>query len=91
MMDALIQLAPPWLVIVPLVGVINASLFFLLIGRRSFSLPLYAIVAIIGALFVQSMRFVTPGDPPLSLGEVNLVATTVGAWATLMLVRSVGL
>jgi hypothetical protein len=91
MMDSLLQLAPPWLMIVPLVGMINASLFFILIGRRPISLPIYAIVAIIGALFVQSMSFVKPGEPPLSLGEVNLVATTIGAWVTLVMVRSVGL
>jgi hypothetical protein len=91
MMDVLIQLAPPWLVIVPLVGVINASLFFLIIGRRSISLPLYTIVAIGAAMGVQSLSFVKPGEPPLSLGEVNLVATTIGTWATLVLVRTVGL
>src|SRR4051794_4079784 len=35
MMELLLQLLPPWMVIAPLIGLINASLFFVIIGRRS--------------------------------------------------------
>jgi len=89
--DPLLQLVPPWLVVVPLVGVINAALFFVIIGRRPASLPLYLIVATTVATAVQALGLAQAGDPPLSIGDVNLVATSVGAWASLVMMRSVGL
>jgi len=91
MIDPLLQLVPPWLVVVPLVGIINAALFFVIIGRRPGSLPLYLIVATVVATSVQALGLAQAGDPPLSIGDVNLVATSIGAWASLVLMRSVGL
>jgi hypothetical protein len=91
MMDALLQVLPPWLVIVPLIGLINAALFFVIAGRRSIGLPLYAFVAIAAATAVQSFGIARAGEPPLSLGEVNLVATSVGAWVSLVVIRWIGL
>jgi hypothetical protein len=91
MLDPLFQLAAPWLVIVPLIGVINGAVFFLIVGRRPLSLPLYLIVAVTAALLIQSLAIATPGDPPLSLGEVNLVTTSVSAWASLVVTRVAGL
>ena len=91
MMDALFQLLPPWMVIAPLIGLINASLFFVIVGRRPVGLPVYAMVAIVAATLVQSLGIARAGEPPLSLGEVNLLATSIGAWVSLVLVRSVGL
>jgi hypothetical protein len=90
MFDPLLQLAPPWLVIVPLIGVINGAMFFLIVGRRPRSLPLYLTVAIVAAVAMQTLGVAEPGDPPLSLGEVNLVTTTVSAWASLVATRSIG-
>jgi hypothetical protein len=91
MFDPLLQLAPPWLMIVPLIGIINGCVFFLIVGRRPSSLPLYLAVAVLASVGMQSLALVQPGDPPLSLGEVNLVTTTVSAWASLVATRSVGL
>jgi len=48
-------------------------------------------VAIVAATLVQSLGIAKAGDPPLSLGEVNLLVTSIGAWVSLVLVRSVGL
>jgi len=76
---------------VPLIGLINAALFFIVIGRRPSSLPVYVVVAIVAALLVQSFGVVKPGEPPLSLGEVNLIATSIGAGVSLVLARSFGL
>ena len=90
MIDPILQLLPPWMVIAPLIGLINASLFFIIAGRRSAGLPLYVIVGIVAASMVQSFGVARPGEPPLSLGEVNLVATSIGAWVSLMLVRWIG-
>lgn len=91
MFDPLLQLAAPWLVIVLLIGAINGAVFFLIVGRRPVSLPLYLLVSIATALLIQSLSIATPGDPPLSLGEVNLVTTSVSAWASLVLTRAAGL
>ena len=90
MFDPLLHLLPPWLLITPLIGVINGAVFFLIVGRRPSSLPLYLTVAIVAAVGMQAAGIAEPGRPPLSLGEVNLVTTTVSAWASLVVTRSIG-
>jgi hypothetical protein len=71
--------------------VINGAVFFLIIGRRPRSLPLYLVIGVAAAVAMQALGIAEPGDPPLSLGEVNLVTTTVSAWASLVATRSIGL
>lgn len=90
MLDPILALLPPWLMIVPLIGVVNGSLFFLIAGRRPSSLPVYLALGIAGASLIQALQVVEPGAPPFSLGEVHLVATSLAAWATLAVSRAIG-
>lgn len=91
MFETLLAVLPPWIVIVPLVGAINGALFFLIVGRRPSSLPVYLALAVAAAAVAQAVGIVEPSGPPLSLGEVHLVATSGAAWATLMVSRAIGL
>lgn len=82
---------PIWLMITPLVGSINATLFFLIAGRRPASLGLYLVVAILAASAMHSVGLVAAGEPPFSIGDVHLISTSLAAWAALAISRLLGL
>lgn len=90
-LDAIVGAIPIWLVITPLVGVVNGALFFLIVGRRPLSLLLYVVLAASAASLVQASGLVAAGSPPFSLGDVQLVAASLAAWTVLAITRTVGL
>jgi hypothetical protein len=91
MFEPMLALIPPWLLITPLIGLIHGSLFFLFVGRRPSSLPVYLALGIAAASLMQALELVAPGAPPFSLGEVNLVSTSVATWVVIMVTRIAGL
>ena len=91
MIDSLLGLVPIWLVITPLIGVVNGALFYLIVGRRRSSLPIYIVLAVVAASLVQAAGIVAPGNPPFSLGDVHLVSASLGAWLALVVTRIIGL
>ena len=91
MFDPLLALLPPWLLITPLIGLIHGSLFFIVVGRRPSSLPVYLVLGVAAASLMQALELVPPGAPPFSLGEVNLLATSLATWVVIMISRIVGL
>lgn len=88
---ALVETIPVWLVITPLVGVVNGALFFLVAGRRPSSLTPYLVLAALAASLAQASGVVPPGGPPASLGDVHLISASLAVWVTLGLVRALGL
>jgi hypothetical protein len=91
LVDALYSLFPAWLMVTSLVGTVHGALFFLIVGRRPSSLFIYLLVAIVGASIVHSSGMVQAGSPPLSIGDVHLVGTSVAAWVALAVSRLIGL
>jgi len=91
MLDPMLSLLPPWLLLTPLIGVIHGSLFFLIVGRRPSSLPVYLAIGVAAATVAQVLQLVPPGPPPLSIGEIHLVATSVATWAVMVVGRVLGL
>lgn len=91
MFDPLLALFPPWLLITPLLGIIHGSLFFIIVGRRPSSLPVYLVLGIAAASAFQALELFPPGAPPFALGEVQLVPTSVATWALLLVSRVTGL
>ena len=89
--EAVLGSVPIWLIITPLVGVINGAVFFLLVGRRPVSLFIYLALACLAASAVQALGIFEAGAPPFSLGDVQLVAVSVAAWLALAAARAVGL
>jgi len=91
MFDPMLALLPPWLLITPLIGVIHGSLFFIVMGRRPSSLPVYLALGIAAASLMQALELVPPGAPPFSVGEVNLISTSIATWAVILVSRIAGL
>jgi hypothetical protein len=91
MVESILAIFPPWLLITPLIGVIHGSLFFLMLGRRASSLPVYLVLGVAAASLAQALQLVPPGQPPFSLGEVHLVATSVATWCVMLGARAVGI
>ena len=89
-LELLLGVVPVWLVITPLVGVMNGALFFLLAGRRPSSLPLYIVLASVAASLAQASGLVGANEPPYSLGDVHVVAASLAAWVTLAVARAAG-
>jgi hypothetical protein len=89
--EVLLGSIPVWLVITPLIGVVNGALFFLIAGRRPLSLPLYLVIGMAAASLVQAAGLIEPGEPPFSLGDIQLVAASLGAWVLLVMTRALGL
>lgn len=90
LVDGALAIVPVWLIITPLVGVVNGALFFLLAGRRPSSLGIYVPLAAVAASLPHAVGLTPIGSPPWTLGEVHLVAASVGAWSMLALVRLAG-
>ncbi|MCC7371972.1 MAG: hypothetical protein IT306_26385 [Chloroflexi bacterium] len=87
----MLALLPPWLLIAPLIGVIHGALLFLIVGRRAASLPIYLALGVAAASAMQALQIIPPGPPPLSIGEVHLVATTAATWTVILACRAAGL
>ena len=88
--EALVGWVPIWLVITPLIGVINGAVFFLLVGRRPRSLFIYLALACLAASGAQALGLVEGGGPPFSLGDIQLVLVSAAAWVVLVAARAVG-
>lgn len=91
MFDPMLALLPPWLLLTPLIGIIHGSLLFIVVGRRPSSLPVYLALGIAAASLMQALELVPPGAPPFSLGDVNLIATSVATWVVIVVSRVAGL
>ena len=88
--EALIGSVPIWLVITPLVGVVNGAVFFLLVGRRPRSLFIYVVLACLAGPGVQARGMLEGGPPPFSVGDIQLVLVSVAAWIALVAARALG-
>ena len=89
-MEALLGSVPVWLMITPLIGVVNGAVFFLLVGRRPRSLLIYVVLACLATSGVQALGLVEGGAPPLSLGDIQLVLVSAAAWVALAAARALG-
>jgi hypothetical protein len=91
MFDPMLSLLPPWLLITPLIGLIHGSLFFILVGRRPSSLPVYLALGVAAASLMQALELFPPGAAPFSLGDVNLLSISVATWVVILVSRVTGL
>ena len=80
---------PPWLVLSGLLGVINAAACFMLVGRRVAHLALYALIGALAAGLGQVVGAAVGAPQPLTIGDVNVVAASAGAWAVVLGVRGI--
>ena len=78
---------PPWLVLAGLLGVINAAACFMLVGRRAAHLVVYALLGAVAAGLGQVVGTAVAAPQPLMIGEVNVLAASLGAWSLVLLAR----
>jgi hypothetical protein len=82
---------PPWLVLAGLLGIINAAACFLLVGRHWSRLPWYTVLGIFAASLSQVVGSAIAAPHPLMIGDLNVLAASVGASSVVLSARLGGL
>jgi hypothetical protein len=88
---AILAPLPPWLVLAGLLGVINAAACFMLIGRRVSRLAWYAVLGVFAACLGQVVGAAVQAPQPLLIGDLNVLAASVGACSVVVAARLTGL
>lgn len=91
MVLSLLTPLPPWLVLAALLGVINAAACFMLVGRRASRLAWYAVLGMLAASLGQVVGAAVHAPAPLSIGDLNVLAASVGACSVVLAARLTGL
>src|SRR5690349_19536678 len=82
---------PPWLFLAALLGVINAAACFMLIGRSLSRLAWYALLGLLAASLAQVVGMAVTLPRPLLIGDVNVLAVSLGACGLVLAARLWGL
>ena len=82
---------PPWLVLAGLIGVINGAACFMLVGRNASRLAWYAVLGMLAASLGQVVAVGVRVPQPLEIGDVNVLAASLGACGVLAAARVWGL
>jgi uncharacterized membrane protein len=90
-LHAAVTLLPPWLVLAALLGIINGAASFMLIGRHVGGLAWYVLLGIFAAGLGQVVGTALNVPVPLKIGDVNVLASSAGAWMVLVAARAGGL
>jgi hypothetical protein len=88
---ALTATLPPWLLLAGLLGVINGSASFMLIGTHLSRLAWYVVLGIFAAGLGQVVGGAVALPAPVKIGDVNVLATSMGAWMIIIAARAGGL
>jgi hypothetical protein len=87
----LLAAVPPWLLLAIVVGVINAAACFMLVGRRISRLGWYVGLGALAAGLGQVFGAAVQAPEPVKIGELNVLAASVAAWAVVLVARLAGL
>jgi hypothetical protein len=90
-MPLTLSVLPPWLVLAGLLGVINAAACFMLVGRHLSRIAWYALLGLFAASLGQVVSLAVSAPNPLPIGDVNVLAASVGACGVVLLARVWGL
>jgi hypothetical protein len=90
-MQFALALLPPWLVLASLLGVINAAACFMLVGRQLSRVTWYALLGLFAASLGQVVSTALSAPNPLPIGDLNVLAASLGAWSIVLLARLWGL
>jgi hypothetical protein len=82
---------PPWLVLAGLLGVINGAACFMLVGRHLSRLAWYALLGLLAASLAQVVGSAAGMPRPLLIGDVNVLAASLGACGLVLVARLAGL
>ena len=82
---------PPWLVLAGALGIINGAACFMIIGRHVSRLAWYAVLGMFAASLGQVAGTAIQAPEPLKIGDVNVMAASVGACSVVLTARLRGL
>jgi uncharacterized membrane protein len=82
---------PPWLVLAGLLGVINAAACFMLVGKHWSRVTWYAVLGMFAASIGQVVGSAVQAPEPLKIGDLNVLAASVGACSVVLAARVRGL
>lgn len=74
---------PPWVALAALLGVINGSACFMLLGQRITRLGWYAAIGAPTAALGHVFGAATQAPAPVLIGEVNVVTASLATWIIL--------
>jgi len=86
-----VSILPPWLILASLLGVINAAACFLLVGRHISRVTWYALIGLFAASLGQVVSTAVSAPNPLPIGDLNVLAASLGACAIVLVARLWGL
>lgn len=82
-MEQTVQIAvPPWAALSAVLGAMHGALFHLLFGDRLVTLPTAVFLGLVASLAGGLVGTMIP-PALLAIGDTNLIATAIGAWAAL--------
>jgi uncharacterized membrane protein len=84
--QTIVSFLPPWALLAALLGVMHGALFHLLFGRALRQLPAGVAIGLVGSVAGGLIGTMIP-PAVLMVGETNLIATTLAAWAGLGIAR----
>jgi hypothetical protein len=87
----LLAFLPPWLVLAGLIGIISGAACFMLVGRDASRLAWYAVLGMLAASLGQVVAAGVRVPQPLEIGDVNVLAASLGACGVLAAARVWGL
>ena len=82
-----VALLPPWLILASLLGVITGAACFMLVGRDVSRLAWYALLGMLAAGLGQVVAAALQVPQPLQIGDVNVMAASVGACSVVLAAR----
>jgi len=82
-----VALLPPWLILASLLGVITGAACFMLVGRDVSRLAWYALLGMLAAGLGQVVAAAVQVPQPLQIGDVNVMAASVGACSVVLAAR----
>jgi hypothetical protein len=81
-----LPLLAPWAVLSALIGVLHGGLFHFLLGSEVKMIPRAIALAVAGSLVGGALGTTIP-PAIISIGDTNLIATSLSAWGFLALGR----
>jgi len=79
---------PPWLIMAGVLGVMNAAACFMLIGSSHVGRLLwYAVLGMFAGSLGQVVGTAIQAPAPLQIGDVNVLAASVGACSVALVAR----
>jgi uncharacterized membrane protein len=91
MLPASLSALPPWLVLAALIGVMSAAMCFTLFGKHWSRLAWYAVLGILAATLAQIVGTLIGAPQPLKIGDLNVLAASLGASVVVASARLGGL